>query len=157
MATPRKPAGGRTTPRKAAPEPQPPMEVLAPEDEPTDDGAEVFDLDAFEGDARDRKPPFLFRFGGEDYELPGNPSILAVMDIESGRLEAGLRKLLGPEQFARMVATDAVMDEPRLTALLVRWQRHLGLAPGNSKASPGSSRTTARRSKRTSSATTAFR
>lgn len=117
-----------------------------------------FDLDAYQAEGEDGpKPDFEFVFGGETYRLPPKANILALLDFDAGRIEAGLRRLLGGDQWARMNAADSVFDTDKLNGLLEAYQRHLGTAPGESLALPVSSKRTATRSKRTSNGTTKLR
>lgn len=114
-----------------------------------------FDLDAFESDTK--RKDFQFTFGGEAYTLPAHPNLLAVLDLDNNRIEKGLRRLLGGDQWARMEASDAVLDTDRFNALMEAYQKHLGVPMGELSASPASSRKTAGRSKRISNGTTVVR
>lgn len=116
-----------------------------------------FDLDAYVDEAEDKRPDFEFIFGGEKYTLPLKPDFFAILDLEHQNFKSGLMRLLGGEQWARMVASDAVMDTGRLNALLEAYQKHLGVKPGESLASPASSKKTATRSRRISNGTTKLR
>lgn len=108
-----------------------------------------FDLDAVireaEGD------PFVFTFAGDDYELPSQPDIRAIAAMSAGRLDQALSSLLGAEQWEQLQAADAVFDTNALQALMEAYAAHGGTSLGNSQAPTSSSKSTAARSKRTSS------
>lgn len=114
---------------------------------------EVFDLDALETEGK----PFPFKHGGEDYELPATVPLKFAMAQQEGRLAGMLEALLGHDQWTRLMASDAVFDDRKFEALMTAWNKHLGVAPGESRASRRSSGSTAGPSKRTSSTTTALR
>jgi hypothetical protein len=87
-----------------------------------------FDLDAVvtESDAT----PFPFTFGGEDYTLPAQVDIVAAAALEGGKLYEGLRKLLGDSQWDRLLASEAVLDQEKLKALMEAYAKHVGLSLG---------------------------
>jgi hypothetical protein len=111
-----------------------------------------FDLDALVREAE--TDPFVFTFGGEDYELPSQPDIRAVAAMTAGRLDQALTLLLGPDQWERMQSAEAVFDMTSLQALMEAYVAHGGTSLGNSQAPTSSSKSTAAPSKRTSNART---
>ena len=82
----------------------------------------VCDLDAL--DADEQGQPFTFRFGGEEYVLPPRVDLRAVWAFERNRLDAGLRILLGPDQYGRLMASGAGFDAAKVKALLGAYNRH---------------------------------
>lgn len=114
--------------------------------------SEPFDLDALEHEANGE--PFTFRFGGEVYSLPASPDLRAIASLEAQRLDDALLRLLGEEQYGRLMASPATFDAPTFETLLEAYREHLGVAPGNSSASTGSSVTTPAPLRPTSPATT---
>jgi hypothetical protein len=120
--------------------------------------AEVFDLDAL---IREREQqPFRFRFGGDDYEFPPSVDLRLAKTIEQlpkagvGGMVDLLRDLLGPDQWARLEASESVFDLVTFMALLDRYGEHLGSSMGESVASSSSSKPSAKRSRPTSSVRT---
>jgi hypothetical protein len=111
---------------------------------------EVFDLDALAAEAEQH--PFKFTFGGEEYERPPMDMKLAT-EIDGLSMVEVFRKLLGDEQWDRIVASTSRLTQPMFVALLDRWESHYGSSLGESRASRRSSQSTARPSKRTSHAT----
>jgi hypothetical protein len=89
---------------------------------------DTYDLDAViaEQDA----PPFPFRFGGEDFHLPGSMDLRVVRLFSAGDPLAALEALLGAEQFARFDAVDRVFDDRAFKALLDQYGAHLGVGRG---------------------------
>lgn len=121
-------------------------------DQTTDD---VFDLDAYV--AEHRKDPYLFRYGGQDFELPHAADVdwrvTEAADLGNvDAIRALFRRGLGPEQWERFEA----LPQPAkpMGELFRRWQAHSGVKPGESQASPDSSASTARPSMRRSAGTT---
>lgn len=96
----------------------------------------MFDLDAVENETEGI--PFEFSFGGEKYELPPRVDFFAAAAFAQGDRITGVHRLLGDEQWERMVASDAVFDEPKLLALLEEYRKHLGVSLGESDASTSS-------------------
>lgn len=97
---------------------------------------EVFDLDAVANEANGE--PFRFRFGGEDYELPPSIDIRAVVAMQAGRLDEGLRALLTPAQWERVQASPSVLSGKVLLSLFEAYARHSGLTVGESSGSTSS-------------------
>lgn len=103
-----------------------------------------YDLDAVLAE-REEKSPFTFPFDGAKYVLPPRPDIRAAAALSAGRLDDGLRLLLGTEQWDRMQASTKVFDDEALVGLLDAYMAHTGEDLGKSKASTRSSRNTAKR------------
>lgn len=114
--------------------------------------SDVFDLDAVEHEATGE--PFRFKFGGREFTLPPSMDVRAVAMLTAGRLDDCLRLLMGEAQYEALVEVDAVFDTGKLRALFDEYARHTGVTLGNFGASPRSSKSTARPSKRTSRGTT---
>lgn len=117
--------------------------------------AKPFNLDAVVAEATGE--PFRFVFGGDTYEMSPQPDIITARLLQTGQLVAGFERLLGAEQWERLVAASEVLDMPRLVALFEAYADHLGIDLGESEASSSSSKSTARPSKRTSPATSKSR
>lgn len=113
---------------------------------------EVFDLDAVVAEAE--QTPFRFKFGGEEFTMSPLDLKMGLKELTTVEL---FQAILGEEQWARIVASPARLTEPAFVALLDRWTKHYGMAPGESPASPRSSVSTGGPSKRTSKRTTAVR
>lgn len=113
---------------------------------------EIFDANALIVES-DRKP-FRFQFGGETFELPPKVDMLAASRMRKGDLDGALRKMLGEEQYERLDDLEEVFDEDVFEGVMDAWARHVGISPGKSRGSGGSSRNTGQRSKRTSRGTT---
>lgn len=96
----------------------------------------MFDLDAVTNEVEGI--PFDFTFGGEKYQLPPKVDFFAAVAFAEGDRITGMRRLLGDEQWDRMVASDATFDETRLGALLEAYRAHLGVGLGESGASTDS-------------------
>lgn len=88
----------------------------------------TFNLDAVQSDATGE--PFPFTFGGEDYTLPATVDIIAAAALEGGKLYEGLHRLLGDEQWERLLASPSVLDTDRLKALMEAYAEHIGLSLG---------------------------
>jgi hypothetical protein len=98
------------------------------------------DLDAIANDGE----PYRFKFGGEDYEMPPDIDLTSIALLDSGDPERALERLLGEEQWQRMVESPAAFGIRQLKALLQGYSQHLGMdSLGGSLASPGSSHNTA--------------
>lgn len=93
----------------------------------------MFDLDAAANEAEGI--PFDFTFGGEKYQLPPRPDVLAASMLSVGNLYGGLERMLGEEQWQRILSSSAVMDEPKFAALLAAYKAHSGVDVGESVAS----------------------
>lgn len=118
----------------------------------------VFDLDKLiaERQPKRRRKQFQFKFGGDTYSLQGELDTLALNALGGPHGNEGLRKLLGPEQYDRILASEAVMTDATLQELFSAYAKHLGgVELGESDASPRRSTRTARPSKRTSNGSTA--
>lgn len=98
----------------------------------------VFDLDAVVAE-REPIPPFVFRFGGEEYQLPGSPDAVAFALLAKEETSAdGIARLLGPDQWSRIQASTAVLDGAAFRALIDAYVASAGLDPGESPASTNS-------------------
>lgn len=115
---------------------------------------EEFDLDAVLAERNLDKPRFPFRFGGESYTLPPTVDLVMAAKISGGDLLGGLQALLGPEQWERLCAADAVFDSDAMGALMDRYMAYTGVGVGESEASTASSKSTAERSRPTSNGST---
>lgn len=94
----------------------------------------VYDLDAVIAESAPREP-FRFKFGGEEYVLPASPDLRAFAALSAERLDDGFRLMLGPDQWARLQACDAVFDQTAFEHLIVAYQEHVGADLGESGAS----------------------
>lgn len=115
-----------------------------------------FDLDAAVADSEE-KPPFVFTFGGETYELPGEPNLLAFTKLASDNpLEAyhALLAIFGEDQYRRLEANPKVFGDRALAKFMEAYGDHAGMAPGELPASPPPSNRAVRRSKQTSNGST---
>jgi hypothetical protein len=115
---------------------------------------EEFDLDAMLADRQLDRPRFTFRFGGESYSLPPSIDLRAAAAMQAGDLQTGLSVLLGKDQWARLLASDATFDTDALSALMDRYAAYTGASLGESSASTGSSGSTGGPSKVTSNGST---
>jgi hypothetical protein len=115
----------------------------------------MFDLDAVSRESDGI--PFEFTFGGEKFTLPATVDLLAAAALEGGKLYDGLKRLLGDEQWERLLEVQKVLDTEHLKALMEAYAKHVGLSLGESGASTGSSSSTGGLSKPTSSGTTTLR
>lgn len=107
------------------------------------DQGDVFDLDALAREAN--QVPFEFRFGGEVYTCPGELDIRVVSALGAGDLEGALQRMLGDDQWQRMLASPQVLTAPMLLGVLREYSEHSGVELPNLSASTGSSGSTARR------------
>lgn len=90
--------------------------------------AEVFDLDAFI--AEKTGEPFRFRFGGADYELAPSIDIRVPALLASGDISGAFRRMVGADQWQRIEAADAVLDQRAMLELVKRYVEHSGLGLG---------------------------
>lgn len=96
----------------------------------------MFNLDAVI--AEETGKPFTFQFAGEKYTLPPSLDAPAAVLLASGdgtQMAEGLKRLLGAEQWGRIVASDQVLTVPAIGALLEAYTAHTGATPGESSAS----------------------
>ena len=93
-----------------------------------------YDLDAALAE-KEPRPPFTFRFGGEEFSLSADPDVRALAAFSAGRLDDALRSLLGATQWDRMQAVEAVLDVDALRNLLEAYGSHAGVNLGESAAS----------------------
>lgn len=96
----------------------------------------MFDLDAVKNEAEGT--PFEFKFGGQKFSLPASIDILGAASLMSGDLVTGLKRLLGDEQWDRLVGLPQVFDTNRLVSLMDAYRDHLGISLGESLASTDS-------------------
>lgn len=101
---------------------------------------EVFDLSAAVK-PRDRKDPFKFRFGGEEFTT-SDPHELDVRALTRADEDPALvlALILGQEGWDRLEAVEEVFTLEHLQALVEAWFAHHGLTPGKSPGSQKSSR-----------------
>lgn len=133
------------------------VDLHSPAPEPDDD--DVFDVDALVAEAG--RKPFRFKFGGETYVLPPSPP-LKVVDALSGEqdpaaMTTAMILLMGPEQWRRLLASDANLDAPTMTAIMDKYAAHGGMTVPNLSGSTGPSKSTVQPSKRTSNGSTKSR
>lgn len=88
----------------------------------------VFDLDAVQNESDGI--PFEFTFGGEKFTLPAQVDLLAAAALEGGKLYEGLHRLMRDEQWERLLGLEAVLDTPKLKALMEAYAAHVGLSLG---------------------------
>lgn len=119
------------------------------------DADDVYDLDALHVEAT--RKPFRFKFGGEQFEMPGIIDIRALALLDVGNLHGFLSTVLGPDQWERLINVKAVLGPEHFEDLLGRYMGHLGLDLGKLLVSTGSSKSTGVPSKRTSPGTTGSR
>ena len=103
--------------------------------------SELFDLDAIE----DEGEPFRWKFGGVEFEFPGDPSVEAMEYMTKGDVQTALFCLLGREAYEQLDGLDQVLTRGKFDKLLSRYFRHVGIDLGKSS---GPSRS-ARRAKAT--------
>lgn len=96
--------------------------------------ADVFDLDAFA--AETTSEPFRFRFGGDEFELPGTVDLRVAAKLQDGKVVESLQTLIGPDQWERLDGLPGVFDYRVARELFIQYGRHLGIDLGES---PGSS------------------
>lgn len=90
--------------------------------------SEVFDLDAVV--AEQRREPFRFKFGGEEFELPPGIDLRAVPAITSGDLVGGFRLLFSAEQWSKLEQSTAVLDTVAVMELTKAYLAHSGVTLG---------------------------
>jgi hypothetical protein len=81
------------------------------------------DLDELLGDAPQR-PPFTFRFGGQSFTISGTIDVRMAAAIDAGRLDDGLRLLLGAEQYRRLQECPGTFGAAHLKAVLDSYDRN---------------------------------
>lgn len=115
-----------------------------------------FDLEAAIAEAEGSEgpqPDWPFTFDGHEYVLPGQMDIRAIAAISNGRLDDGLRLLLGTEQWDAIQASPKLFSSAMLEKLFEAYTAYTnGSDVGESSASTGSSKSTVRPSKPTSNA-----
>lgn len=127
----------------------------------------TFDLDAWVNEATGR--PFTFTYGGAEWSWPAVPDLRVTTALTDGDLRKALAVLFGDDFDAWClnpavaqhydVATDTLspLGDKMLKQLFARHAEHAGSSLGESSASRGSSKSTPKRSRRTSPASTAVR
>lgn len=103
---------------------------------------------------REDREPFEVEFGGELYTLPPRPDIRADAALADGRLEEGMRLLFGVDAWEAIKASPEVLDDAAFLDMYRAYQAHTGDPAGEDGASPSSSPSTVRPSKRTSRSST---
>lgn len=92
---------------------------------------DVFDVDALE--AEEKREPFRFRLGGEEYELPhvADLTLRQQMDVDRGAIADVARQVAGD------ATADALLDalSRKVAAVQAAWLAHAMHKPGESAAS----------------------
>lgn len=116
--------------------------------------AETFNLNALVDEAREESHPFTFGPDNEKFALPAIEDWpLEVVDhLDSGRVVEAMRGALG-DQWEAFSAHKPTLRTVRVLMDKITKDQGLGES-GNSSGSPSSSKSTAKRQKPTSSATT---
>lgn len=123
-----------------------------PEPEPAEEESFDLDLDAYRAaHAEQAGTPRRVRFGGQAYEFPPEWPVEMGDLLTEGRFGAAVRLLLGAEQGNRFMATRPPMTLGEFTELT---DRLYGMEPGESPASPASSKAGSPRSRPTSNGST---
>lgn len=93
----------------------------------------VFDLDALEVEASGE--PFVFTFDGKQYIVPAILDLRVTDALSRGNYSAAVRCLVGEQQWASIVESDAVLDTARADLLIRAFGEHIGATRGKSSAS----------------------
>ena len=103
---------------------------------PLNPGKPRFNLDAVEAEATGQ--PFEFDWHDESYSLPsaGDADWRALAALDSGKLEAGLRGLMGDDQYDRFASRP--LATKKLGKLVEAYLEYQGVKPGELQASAGS-------------------
>lgn len=96
----------------------------------------IFDLDALEVEATNE--PFVFTFGGKQYVVPAIIDLRITAALQRGDYASAVRALVGEDQWASIVASDAVLDTARADLLIRAFAEHCGTSPGKSSGSSSS-------------------
>ncbi len=121
--------------------------------------SDVFDLDAVSRERKAERAPFPFMFRGQQWELASLYSALDLDTIDAAQngdlamIRSAVTAGLGPEQAEQFGVGSLTVDE--VVPLFERWTAASGSRPGESAASSGSSESTGRPSKPTSTGSTA--
>jgi hypothetical protein len=100
-----------------------------------DDELDVFDVDALIAEAERR--PFRWRWGGEVWTFPATMDISVVQLVDDRKALEAVEKLMGPEQWARLVDMPEIIGAVDLKAVLDRYIERQGLsAPNSPRPSP---------------------
>lgn len=103
-----------------------------------------FDLDKVLAEEEPGEP-YEFTFDGEKYALPPEMDVRAVAAISGGRLDAGLRLLLGEEQWEKIQASPKTLTLKGLESLFDDYAEHTGTTMEKPSASTPPSKRTAKR------------
>lgn len=100
-----------------------------------DDELDVFDVDALIAEAERR--PFRWRWGGEVWTFPATMDISVVQLVDDRKALEAVEKLMGPEQWGRLVDMPEIIGAVDLKAVLDRYIERQGLsAPNSPRPSP---------------------
>lgn len=113
---------------------------------------EAFDADALEIEATGE--PFVFTLGGKNYTMPAVMDFRVASYLRDGDFGGAVELLVGPDQWQAILKGAGVLTMERAIGIWTAYAAHLGTTPGKSRASRRSSKSTASRSKPTSSGTT---
>ena len=102
---------------------------------------DVFDLDTIAVE----ETPFPFKFGGESFEMAGDPDVQLWEYLAKGDIQTALWLGLGDEQYKVLDELDEVLTQKRCEALLEAYGKHCGVAPGKSSGPSKSSKRTSGR------------
>ena len=100
-----------------------------------------FDVDAIEVEASGT--PFKFTFGGETYTVPAIVDFKITAHLRRGDFASAIEAMVGPEQWQKILASDAVLNLERANAIVTAFAEHVGTTVGKSRASRRSSKSTA--------------
>jgi len=118
------------------------------------------DAIASENDPEDWEP-FTFTFGGESYSLHGQMDMRVIAMAASGNLLGAMHLMMSPIEFTRLNMNPKRFSVEHFNGLITAYLNHRPrkreTTMGESSASTGSSKSTGRRSKPTSSGTTKSR
>lgn len=113
---------------------------------------ETYVVEALSRDALE--DPWPFEFDGETYYLPNDFDIRAAACLATGELFAGMRLLLGEDQWDRVCKSPRIFTAKAMVNLVNAYSAAIGADLGELQASSDSSPSTATRSKPTSNGTT---
>jgi hypothetical protein len=98
--------------------------------------------------------PWEFEFDSVTYRLPSDFDMRAAAALSVGNLEAGLRIMLGEDQWKTLCESQLIFGVNQLSDMIGAYCEAIGVELGESKASSRFSSNTATPSKRTSNGTT---
>jgi hypothetical protein len=97
-------------------------------------------------DEAEPKVDFFFEFYGEEYTLPARPDLVAASLLSSeNSFGEGFERLMGQEQWARLIDQPEVFSPDALQAVMEAYKEHIGEDLGESRASTRSSKTTGKK------------